>query len=227
MPDPVVIASSRRDSAVGERVARLPAPVDLAPAEEDRLLALARMAVSVAAGARPAGDLETELGRAPLPERRAAAFVTLEERGRLRGCMGLMDPETPAWESVTRAAGWAARDDPRFPALRCADLDAIDIGISILGPLVRLDEPLAFRLGFDGVVVSRNGRRGLLLPEVAGMHGMDREAMLDTCCRKAGLPPGTWRRAGSETWAFRTRRFGGAAVVGPAVAEPAGPGATG
>jgi AmmeMemoRadiSam system protein A len=222
MPDPLITATSPQGSTPEDGGRRLPDAVDIGPAEQDRLLALARAAVSVAAGALPAGSLEAELNREPLPDRRAAAFVTLEEHGELRGCMGAMDPETPAWASVVQAARWAARDDPRFPPLDPRDLPAIEIEISILGPLVLLEDPLSWRLGIDGVVVRRSGRRGLLLPEVAGMRGMDRTTMLDTCCRKAGLPAGAWRQAGSEVLAFRTRRFGGAALIGAARTGPAG-----
>jgi AmmeMemoRadiSam system protein A len=208
MPDPIAVEP--------------PASVDLDSSEEARLLELACLAVAVAADARPAGDLDAALTREPLPDRRAAAFVTLEERGELRGCMGVLDAESPAWASVVQAAGWAARDDPRFPSLDAGELPSIRIEISILGPLVRLVDPLAWRLGTDGVVVRRGGRRGLLLPEVADMRGMDRIAMLETCCRKAGLPAGAWRERGSEVWAFRTRRFGGPAVADRARSGPPG-----
>jgi AMMECR1 domain-containing protein len=61
----------------------------------------------------------------------------------------------------------------------------------------------------DGIVVERGGRRGLLLPEVAPMQGMDRTAMLDTACRKAGMPAGAWRDRATTLFAFRTDRFGG------------------
>ena len=199
MPDPV---------AAGQ-----PASVDLDGAEQDRLLELARVAVAVTAGARPAADLDAAVSRERLSDRRAAAFVTLEERGDLRGCMGVLDSDSPAWASVVRAAGWAARDDPRFRSVSPDELPDIEIEVSILGPLVRLVDPLAWRLGTDGVVVRRGGRRGLLLPEVADMRGMDQIAMLETCCRKAGLPAGAWRDRESEVWAFQTRRFGGPAVV--------------
>jgi AmmeMemoRadiSam system protein A len=216
MSDPVITATPGGAAAPVDGASPLPDAVDIGVPEQDRLLALARVAVAIASGALPAASLEEELHRDPLPERRAAAFVTLEERGQLRGCMGVMDPEAPAWASVAQASRWAARDDPRFPSVNPRELPDIDIEISILGPLVLLEDPLGFRLGVDGVVVSRRGRRGLLLPEVAGMRGMDRIAMLDTCCRKAGLPAGAWRDSASEVWAFRTRRFGGPAVTGPA-----------
>jgi AMMECR1 domain-containing protein len=85
--------------------------------------------------------------------------------------------------------------------------------VSVLGPLVRQDEPGRWRLGVDGIVVERGARRGLLLPEVGPMLGNDRVAMLDTCCRKAGLPPGAWHDPGTTLYAFRTDRFGGPVVA--------------
>jgi AMMECR1 domain-containing protein len=81
--------------------------------------------------------------------------------------------------------------------------------VSILGPSVLLADPLAWRLGLDGVVVRRSGRRGLLLPEVADEVAGGREEMLEICCRKAGLWKGAWREIPTEVLAFRTLRFGG------------------
>ncbi len=222
MPDLAGAGTSRPAGPPEGGAGRLPGSVDVGPEEQERLLVLARVAVAVAAGSLGDESLEAELNREPLSERRASAFVTLEEHGQLRGCMGVMDPGTPAWASVVQAARWAARDDPRFPRLEPRVLPEIEIEISILGPLVRLDDPLAWRLGTDGVVVCRNGRRGLLLPEVSRMRGMDSRTMLDTCCRKAGLPADAWRDTGSEVWAFRTQRFGGPAVAGCARTRRAG-----
>lgn len=186
-----------------------PPPVVVPPDEQARLLELARVAVGVAAGARPGRDLDAALDAGPLPERAAGAFVTLTERGGLRGCMGNLDPDNPAWASVVEAARWAARGDPRFPGVDADELDDLHVDVSILGPMVRLHHPGAFRPGVDGLVVRRGGRRGLLLPEVADSVGRGPTAMLEACCRKAGLPVDAWRDPGTELWVFRTSRFGG------------------
>jgi AmmeMemoRadiSam system protein A len=190
----------------------LPPPVVVSPAEQARLLGIARAAVAVAAGARPRDALQAALDEGPLPELRAAAFVTLTEHGELRGCMGTLEADGPAWASVVDAAGWATRGDPRFPGVRPDELGAIEIDVSILGPLVPCDDPLALRPGTDGVVIARGGRRGLLLPEVADMVGGGAAGMLDACCRKAGLRPGAWRDHGTKVRLFRTHRFGGPAA---------------
>jgi AmmeMemoRadiSam system protein A len=189
-----------------------PPPVVVPPAEQALLLGLARVAVAVAAGARPGTALDEALATESLPDRRAGAFVTLLENGELRGCMGNLDADNAAWASVIEAARWAARGDPRFMGVEPGELDALEIDVSILGPMQLLADPAAFRPGIDGIVVRRGGRRGLLLPEVADSVGRGSTDMLFACCRKAGLPGDAWRDPGTELWVFRTHRFGGPAA---------------
>jgi uncharacterized protein len=204
--------------ATGHTADTLPVPaggppaVEVPPAEQARLLDLARVAVAVAAGALRGTELDVALGAEPLPDRRAGAFVTLTEHGELRGCMGNLDAENPAWASVVEAARWAARGDPRFLGVEPGELAALEIDVSILGPMERLADPSAFRPGTDGIVVRRGGRRGLLLPEVAETVGRGPTDMLVACCRKAGLPGDAWRDPGTDLWVFRTHRFGGPAA---------------
>jgi AmmeMemoRadiSam system protein A len=186
--------------------------VDLAPGDRARLLELARVAVGVAAGARPAADLEEALAAGPLPARPGGAFVTLTEDDELRGCMGTLDEDAPAWRSVLHAAGSAVLADPRFPAVAPRELPRIHLEVSVLGPMTRLPDPAVFRSGVDGIVVRRDGRQALLLPEVAGMLEPGPTSMLDAVCRKAGLPRDAWRDPRSTLWVFRTCRFGGAAT---------------
>jgi hypothetical protein len=207
---------------------RTDAPSDLPEAvalpEDARrcLLDLARTAVGVAARALPADDLEAALACDPGIALHAAAFVTLSEARGLRGCMGMLDATRPVAESVVEAAACATRTDPRFPPVRPHELEELEIDVSVLGPPVRIDDPLSFRLGVDGILVERDGRRGLLLPEVAPMVGFDRVEMLDIACRKAGLPSGTWRDARTSVSAFRTDRFGGPALVANDAADSPG-----
>ena len=191
----------------------LPAAVSLTPDEGAALLEIARAAVAAAVRAAPVGSLRDALARHAALERRAAAFVTLTEDGELRGCVGHMDSDTPVADSVVEAANWAALGDPRFPSVRAQELPRLHLEVSVLGPLVRQADPSRWRLGVDGIVVERGMRRGLLLPEVGPMLGGDRTAMLDTACRKAGLVPGAWRDPGTTLYAFRTDRFGGAAIA--------------
>jgi AmmeMemoRadiSam system protein A len=187
-----------------------PEAVQLSDQDQARLLELARTAVAVAVRAQPAEALEALIEGGSLPELRAGAFVTLTENSDLRGCMGRLDDGTPVWISVLAAARLAALGDPRFPALQDVELPRVHLEVSVLGPMEPLRDPAMFRPGVDGLVVSRGGRRGLLLPEVAGMLEPRHDAMLDAVCRKAGLATGAWRDPQTELLVFRTCRFGGA-----------------
>lgn len=206
MPTPSDARDTLRESP---EPAALPEPVALPEDERHRLLDVARTAVGVAARALPPDSLQGTIGDARGTGRCAAAFVTLTQGGALRGCMGMLDPERSVVESVIEAAACAARTDPRFPPVRPAELESLHLEVSIMGPLIRLSDPLAFQVGVDGIVVERAGRRGLLLPEVAEALDNDRVAMLDIACRKAALPSDAWREPGTAVYAFRTDRFGG------------------
>ena len=202
-----------------ESAAGLPGPVSLPEAARAQLLALARTAVAVASRAEPAPALDAAMHDASLTDLAASAFVTLTEGGELRGCMGILDPDRPVHDSVAEAAACATRTDPRFRPVTPDELPRLQVDVSVLGPMARLEDPLSWRLGVDGIVVELGGRRGLLLPEVAEENALDRVAMLDIATRKAGLPHGAWRDPAARAYAFRTLRFGGPAVApGP---EPA------
>lgn len=162
--------------------------------------------------------LERELaGRAAAAEAPAAArvirrgaFVTLECGDALRGCIGRIEPDEVLARLVPELALAAAREDPRFPPVGADELDALHIEISLLTPPQALGAvaPEAIVIGRDGLIVSRGGRRGLLLPQVAPEWGWDAITFLDHTCRKAGLAPGVWREPGTSVATFQADVFG-------------------
>jgi AmmeMemoRadiSam system protein A len=135
-----------------------------------------------------------------------AAFVTLKKKGRLRGCIGYTEAVAPLFKVVQECAVAAAAEDPRFPPVSAGELPSIDLEISVLTPLapIRAEE---VEVGRHGLMVSRGGRRGLLLPQVPVELGWDRETFLDQTCVKAGLPTDAWRR-GATLQAFTAEVFG-------------------
>jgi AmmeMemoRadiSam system protein A len=140
----------------------------------------------------------------------AAAFVTLHERGRLRGCIGMMRYDTPLWLNVRDAAVAAARDDPRFVPIEPSELPEIEVEVSVLEPPVPIADPSSFEPGRHGIVVERGGCRALLLPQVAGEMGWGATEMLDAVCAKAGLAPDAWRDPATRLYVFESVCFGGA-----------------
>ncbi len=194
---------------------RHPSPPSLGPGDRVVLLRVARVAVAVAAHvgqARELGDLLEGVRGQPVGSVRGAAFVTLYSRGELRACMGTRDESRPLPDSVADAALSSALDDPRFPPLAAGELPRLRIEISVLGRLLEVADPESLRPGVDGVVVERDGRRGLLLPEVASEQGWDVQQLLAGVCQKAWLPPDAWQEPGTRLHAFRTLRFGGPAT---------------
>jgi AmmeMemoRadiSam system protein A len=180
----------------------------LSPGARQRLLARARAAIAAELGGAPMDDEDLGELRAEL-ERRSGAFVTLARRadGELRGCVGLPEPIYPLAETVARAAVAAALYDRRFHPVAAAELPGLSLHVSVLGDL----QPIAageIEVGRHGLVVRHRGRSGLLLPQVASDRGWDRLRLLDETCRKAGLPPGTWREPGCELLAFTAVVFG-------------------
>ncbi len=61
-----------------------------------------------------------------------AVFVTLNHRGRLRGCIGSLEASQPLASAVAESAHGAAFRDPRFAPLQAYELDDISIEISVL-----------------------------------------------------------------------------------------------
>jgi AmmeMemoRadiSam system protein A len=137
-----------------------------------------------------------------------AAFVTLHVAGALRGCIGTLERRRPLWAVVGDMAAAAATRDPRFPPMDVADLRQMTVEISVLTPDVVIQRPDEIEIGRHGLDVRRGGARGLLLPQVAVEHGLDREKFLAATCRKAGLPANAWHDADTEIRVFEADVFG-------------------
>jgi len=135
-------------------------------------------------------------------------FVTLKKLGRLRGCMGTLDPSQPLVEAVRHAAQTAALNDPRFPPVTLAELPELSVEVSILSepwPMRTLDD---LQIGTHGIIVRKGLQRGLFLPQVAREHGLDKTTFLSRCCaEKAGLAPDAWRDPDTEVMLFTAEIF--------------------
>jgi len=62
-------------------------------------------------------------------------------------------------------------------------------------------------IGRDGIIIERDGARGLLLPQVASERGWDRERFLAETCIKAGLKPESWKDPETVIWRFAAVHF--------------------
>jgi AmmeMemoRadiSam system protein A len=181
---------------------------DLVTSEHDRqlLLRIARDAIAAHVGVTPAHDPGAP-GSSDVLARPGGAFVSLHNRGDLRGCIGHIEATEPIGAVVPRCAVAACSSDPRFPHVTPPELEQIDIEISLLGPLEPIAGPQSIEVGRHGLVVEMGSRRGLLLPQVATEWKWDAETFLAQTCHKAGLARDAWRQ-GAKLWRFEAEVFG-------------------
>jgi AmmeMemoRadiSam system protein A len=135
-------------------------------------------------------------------------FVTLHERGNLRGCIGRMTASGSLVSTIREMARAAAFEDPRFRSLTAEELDGIDIEITVLSPLRRIDGIDEIEVGKHGIYITKGWHSGVLLPQVATEQGWDRRTFVEQTCCKAGLPAGAWSSPEAVLQIFEGLVFG-------------------
>ncbi|MFB3917138.1 MAG: AmmeMemoRadiSam system protein A [Terriglobales bacterium] len=185
-----------------DAAARAPTPPEYSPEERRLLIQLAHRAID---SALKHTDLDMTPPTPHLAQLRGA-FTTLRLQGHLRGCVGYVIAAYPLYRTVAETAVAAAFYDNRFAPVTLAEVPDLKVEISVLSPLapIRAEDIV---IGRHGLVVSAEGFRGLLLPQVPVQHGWDRLTFLEQTCYKAGLPPNAWQR-GASLEAFTAEVFG-------------------
>ena len=126
-------------------------------------------------------DLPSEL-----VSRRAGAFVSIHEHGRLRGCIGTIAPvqDSLAQEIIDNAVSASTRD-PRFDPIKADELAWLEISVDVLGD----PEPISSSRELDvkryGVIVTKGRKRGLLLPDLDGVDTVEQQ--ISIAKSKAGI----------------------------------------
>jgi len=142
----------------------------------------------------------------PALKRKQGAFVTLRKKEDLRGCIGHMENDRPLCETIRSMALQAAFNDPRFQPLTVDELPDIEIEISVLTPDKKIDNAEEIIPGRDGVLLKKEGRQAVFLPQVATERNWNRYQLLDNLCIKAGFKTGSWKKD-SELFTFQAIIF--------------------
>jgi AmmeMemoRadiSam system protein A len=153
------------------------------------------------------GDDSISPPDAPWAADRAATFVTLRfHTGALQGCIGTIHPHRTIVEDIAYNAVAAATRDHRGTKLSLADVDQLDVEVSILSPLdpiptgTEAEMWAHVRPGTDGVVLEHEDCRGVLLPAVWPKLG-SLAAFAAALKAKAGYPPSFWH-ADLQLWRY-------------------------
>ncbi|WP_300957931.1 AmmeMemoRadiSam system protein A, partial [Faecalibaculum rodentium] len=118
----------------------------------------------------------------------AGVFVSVHKDGQLRGCIGTTEPVTTnVTTEIMQNAVSAVSRDPRFPAVQPWELEDLDINVDVLMPAEVIDSPDQLDVKKYGVIVSKGGKRGLLLPDLEGVDTVEKQ--LEIAKQKAGLSP--------------------------------------
>ena len=168
-------------------------------AAEDDYVRLARHAIeTIVRTGKPA---ERPQGLPSEMAERAGVFVSLKKNGELRGCIGTFEPTAKnIAEEILQNAVSAALRDPRFPPVREEELDALVCSVDVLTEPELVGGVDDLDVKRYGVIVESRGRKGLLLPDLAGVNTV--EEQLHIARQKGGIP----EDASVRIWRFMVER---------------------
>ena len=173
----------------------------LSELEKQALISIARNTLESNTRSSKIPPVERNLLTSTL-ETPCGAFVTLRKKGELRGCIGRFETTEPLWKVVQEMTAAAAVQDYRFDPVDRSELKDIDIEISVLTPLKRINSPDQIRLGIDGIYIRKGSASGTFLPQVAKETNWTLEEFLGHCARdKAGIGWNGWKDA--ELYTFQ------------------------
>lgn len=149
----------------------------------------------------------SKLGGARIFRQLGCVFVTLRRNCQLRGCIGKLGKPEPLGQTIAKNCFAAALRDPRFDPVEPSELAEIQIELTLVGSLQRMESPDRLIIGRHGILISQGDSRGLLLPQVAEELGLGPSQFLALCCRKAGLQENAWKRE-ARVEHFSAQHFG-------------------
>jgi AmmeMemoRadiSam system protein B/AmmeMemoRadiSam system protein A len=147
-------------------------------------------------------------------QRPSGVFVTLKKQGQLRGCIGHIQPKEPLYRAIIINAIRAAHYDHRFYPVQPSELDNLELEVSVLSQPQPIASYNKFEVGKHGIILEKDGRGAVFLPEVAVEQGWNREQTLTYLAKKAGLPPDAWK-TGAKFQVFTTQTYTAPQVTKP------------
>lgn len=154
-------------------------------AQEDPYVQLARQSVEHYILHHKKMEMPQDLPE-ELTKRRAGAFVSIHEHGKLRGCIGTISPvrDCIAREIIDNAVSASTRD-PRFDPISADELEWLEISVDVLGEAEPIKSAAELDVKRYGVIVSKGMKRGLLLPDLDGVDTVEQQIAIAKS--KAGI----------------------------------------
>jgi AmmeMemoRadiSam system protein A len=156
-------------------------------AAEDAFVRLARL--SLETYIRTGQHVALPQGLPPeLATGKAGAFVSLKKDGRLRGCIGTILPvQSCLGQEILQNAISAATEDPRFSPVQPEELQDLVYSVDVLTTPEPVNSAEELDAKHYGVIVECGHRRGLLLPDLAGVDTVAQQIAIAR--KKGGIAP--------------------------------------
>jgi len=177
---------------------------ELSRERKDFLLKLARETVSAKLEGK---EIKAGLSGDYFLNLPGAVFVTLTKNGVLRGCVGSIQPRSTIHDAVIYSALAAAFEDGRFTPLKKEELGEVKMEISLLSPLKKVKGAGEILPGKHGVVIMKDSRSGLFLPQVWEQIPDKTDFLEEICSQKAGLKRDCWKDKDAEIYVFTVDAF--------------------
>lgn len=176
-------------------------PESLTEEQKKTLLSIARQSLEAVTQGKPIPETESP---DPVLNEYRGCFVTLTEKGQLRGCIGRFDADLPLHRMVAEMAESAALKDPRFNPVRPEEVPSIDVEITVFpeNPRTKITAIEEIEVGRHGLYIKQGRFGGTLLPQVASERGWDRITFLEQTCQKAFLPKDAWKDPRTEIYIY-------------------------
>lgn len=195
----IVFSKSGKDEEKGRSDAML------TKEDKSRLLEIARSTVRAVVNGEKNPRFDE---KSPGLNLKNGAFVTLTNKGSLRGCIGVFSSEDVLYKTIVEMATAACSQDYRFSPVSAKELADIEIEISVLSEPKPIDDWRNIKLGSDGVIVRKGFSSGVFLPQVATETGWGLERFLgELCSQKAGMPRECYKDPETKILTFQADIF--------------------
>jgi uncharacterized protein (TIGR00296 family) len=131
-------------------------------------------------------------------------FVRLLGKSGERGCVGFVRGVDSLEEAVRVAAVDAAFYDPRYPHIAVDELPSLELEITIIDKLIRINDYKDFQLGRDTVLVKRFNKDAIIQGQIPLERNYSKEEYLETICAKAALDRDAYKRKDVEIFKSST-----------------------
>lgn len=145
------------------------------PYEESEQVSLARYALETYIKSGRTPELPASVDRTLL-RNQSGVFVCIKRDGRLRGCIGTIEPvHNCLAEEIMYNAVSAGTRDPRFSRISEHELPELEYTVDVLTKPEKIETTDALDVRRYGLILESPNKRGLLLPDLDGVDTIEEQ----------------------------------------------------